>query len=151
MLGQSGSGELREVSYMHRRLYIGVALLVLLLCGCYWFDDGQFKSLLDGYLGTDVQKADSYLGDAGDVWENSTKSVEDDVITYYTLDDFQSIVVGEATAKEVSGLAIKKGVNGTELFSTAEGLLFRFPMENGQHICVDVNGADSKVSSIEIK
>lgn len=83
--------------------------------------------------------------------ENSMKLEEDDMINYYTIDDFHTIVVGKSTYEELREVSIRKGVEDVELISTAEGFLFRFPMENGEYICVNVSGSDSIVRSIEIE
>lgn len=64
---------------------------------------------------------------------------------YYTLDDFQSIAVGESTVEDVCKIALVK-----EFGPTGYGGICEFPMEDGNYILVKFYGSELVVGEIEI-
>ncbi len=77
--------------------------------------------------------------------ENVSESVEVNMEKYYTMEDFQSIVIGESTLDDVDKIA---PMNSLQV--TAEGFMYRYPMEDGRYICIKFFGKELIVSSITI-
>lgn len=77
--------------------------------------------------------------------EHISESVEANMAKYYTLEDFQSIVIGESTVDDVDKIAPMDFLQ-----VTAEGFMYRYPMEDGRYICIKFSGEESIVSSINI-
>ncbi len=63
---------------------------------------------------------------------------------YYTKEDFNSIIIGESTHRDVFNIA-----HIELLYITSYGGLCEFPTENGGYICIKFYGKDLIVGSIE--
>ncbi len=73
---------------------------------------------------------------------NSGESME----SYYMLDDFQSIIIGESTYKDVYDIAPPISVT-----TTSYGGFCEYPSADGKHIYIKFYGAEMIVGAIELK
>jgi len=65
--------------------------------------------------------------------------------TYYSLEDFESIIVGESNHKDVYKVA-----PSDIMYITSYGGICEYPMENGDYIRITFYGKELIVGSIEI-
>ena len=79
-------------------------------------------------------------------YSNPNSNAEESMELYYTLDDFQSIIVGESTYQDVYDIAPTASV-----IITSYGGICEYPSSDGKHIYIKFYGAEMVVGAIELK
>lgn len=79
-------------------------------------------------------------------YANIGNNSEEPMKSYYTLDDFQSIVIGESTFQDVYDIAPP-----ISLTTTSYGGFCEYPSADGKYIHIKFYGAEMIVGAIELK
>lgn len=79
-------------------------------------------------------------------YSNPNSNAEESMELYYTLDDFQSIIVGESTFQDVYDIAPP-----ISLTTTSYGGFCEYPSADGKYIHIKFYGAEMIVGAIELK